>query len=179
MERNENPLTDGSYRGCLYYLITVVILIAISAFLLSCKTVYVPVETVRTEYVNRTDTFLRVDSFINNTNTIIREASKDDSLLLAEYGIKLKDNEKLLLLLRKELQRVTSEQQENHKDTFIKIDSIQVPYPVEKKLTKWQKIKMDAGGIAIIAMIFVVILVIINCLLKLNKVRDFFSLIKD
>ena len=31
----------------------------------------------------------------------------------------------------------------------VKNKEIQVPYPVEKKLTRWQQIKMDAGGYAI------------------------------
>jgi hypothetical protein len=31
-------------------------------------------------------------------------------------------------------------------DSFIKVDSIAVPYPVEKKLSKWEQIKIDVGG---------------------------------
>jgi len=34
----------------------------------------------------------------------------------------------------------------NRTDTVIKTDSIQVPYPVEKQLTRWQKIKIELGG---------------------------------
>jgi hypothetical protein len=30
-----------------------------------------------------------------------------------------------------------------------KIDSISVPYPVEKSLTKWQQFKLDIGGMSI------------------------------
>ena len=28
-------------------------------------------------------------------------------------------------------------------------DSVQVPYPVEKRLTRWERVKMEAGGVAI------------------------------
>ena len=29
---------------------------------------------------------------------------------------------------------------------MIKVDSVQVPYPVEKQLSRWQSIKMELGG---------------------------------
>ncbi|WP_234367677.1 hypothetical protein [Parabacteroides pacaensis] len=34
-------------------------------------------------------------------------------------------------------------------DTLLVNDTIRVPYPVEKELTRWQKTKMDVGGWAI------------------------------
>lgn len=38
--------------------------------------------------------------------------------------------------------------------TYInRIDSISVPYPVEKKLTKWERLKVDYGGYALVAVI--------------------------
>ena len=42
----------------------------------------------------------------------------------------------------------------------IKTDSIQVPYPVEKELSRWQKIKLELGGWAfgmVLALLFVII----------------------
>lgn len=41
-------------------------------------------------------------------------------------------------------------------------DSIRVPYPVEKPLTKWQRWKMNAGGWAMGVAAVLVILVIIK-----------------
>ncbi|MCE8995224.1 hypothetical protein K0G45_25500, partial [Bacteroides thetaiotaomicron] len=34
----------------------------------------------------------------------------------------------------------------NRTDTVIKVDSIQVPYPVERKLSRWQSLKIELGG---------------------------------
>lgn len=48
----------------------------------------------------------------------------------------------------------------------VKADSIPVPYPVEKKLTKWEKTKMDLGGIAFGIVIAVVIGAVIVWLAK-------------
>ena len=37
-----------------------------------------------------------------------------------------------------------------------KVDSVRVPVPVERKLTKWEKVKQDIGGIAIGAILCVI-----------------------
>ena len=51
-------------------------------------------------------------------------------------------------------------------DTVMQRDSIRVPYPVEKQLTKWQRWKMDLGGWAMGVVAVLVILVI----LKVTKI---------
>lgn len=114
--------------------------------LVGCKTVYVPVESVH-EYVHhQTDTIEKTDTVTNTKETIIREASKADSVLLAKYGIRLKENERLLLFLQKELEQEKSREIEHHTDTVIKVDSVQVPYPVEKKVPFWEKVKTGSVG---------------------------------
>lgn len=48
-------------------------------------------------------------------------------------------------------------------------DSIRVPYPVEKKLSKWQQVKMDVGGYAV-AVSFVLVFVMVGYILyKIRK----------
>ena len=103
------------------------------ALLVSCRTQYVPVETVRTEYINRTDTVHKTDTVTNERETVIREVNKGDSALLAKYGIQIKDNERMLLFLQRELAKERSKEREVQHDTTIVRDTIQVPYPVEKK----------------------------------------------
>lgn len=50
-----------------------------------------------------------------------------------------------------------------------KTDTISVPYPVEKQLTKWQQTKVDYGGWAI-GVVFVFILVVVGVMVyKLKK----------
>ena len=159
-EREKRQI-EFSLKMCVFAFIGLIIAMLVAVLFAGCSPRVVTVPEYHTEYVNRTDTFLRVDSFFNNTNTVIREANEGDSLLLAEYGIRLRDNERLLLLLRQELHRATSEHQEVHIDTFIKTDSIRVPYPVEKKLTRWQQMKVDLGEyvlvlLAVLAVLFII-----------------------
>ena len=115
-----------------WYILIVFVLMCLMALLVSCKTQYVPVETVRTEYINRTDTVHKTDTVTNERETVIREVNKGDSALLAKYGIQIKDNERMLLFLQRELDRERSKEREVQHDTTIVRDTIQVPYPVEK-----------------------------------------------
>jgi hypothetical protein len=107
----------------------------------------VPVETIRTEYKTKTDTFIQKDTVEREKTITIMEA---DSALLAKYGILLRENrntQAAYLVIQKELEREKSSKQEVHRDTIIKTDSVQVPYPVERKLTKWESFCIDYGKI--------------------------------
>ena len=115
-----------------WYILIVFVLMCLMALLVSCRTQYVPVETVRTEYINRTDTVHKTDTVTNEKETVIREVNKGDSALLAKYGIQIKDNERMLLFLQRELDLERSKEREVQHDTTIVRDTIQVPYPVDK-----------------------------------------------
>lgn len=124
-------------------------------------TQYIPIESVRTEYQNHTDTVLIKDSVHTETNTVIREA---DSALVAQLGLKLKDNERAILILRNELQRIVNEKQEHSTDTVIERDTIQVTVPVERQLTRWESFCLDYGkltlGGSVIALLFIVLWIV-------------------
>ena len=122
-----------------WYILAVFVLMCMMALLVSCKTQYVPVETVRTEYINRTDTVHKTDTVTNERETVIREVNKGDSALLAKYGIQIKDNERMLLFLQRELDKERSKEREVQHDTMIVRDTIQVPYTVEKPQSEVDK----------------------------------------
>ena len=147
-----------SMIACCYSLAGILLLV-FSLLLSGCKSIqYVPVEKVKTEYINRTDTVNKIDTLISEKETIIREA---DSSLVAKLGLQLKANERAILILQRELERQVSKESEHKTDTVIKTDSVQVPYPVERKLTKWEQTKMDAGGIAIgVCIVFLIIIIV-------------------
>lgn len=121
-------------------------IIVLTALMLcmGCAPRVVTVPEYHYERHNTMDTVMMHDSILRERNTIIREA---DSAMLSELGIRLQQGERAILVLRKELERALSQQKEITHDTIIKTDSIRVPYPVEKKLTKWQQLKIGAGEI--------------------------------
>lgn len=57
------------------------------------------------------------------------------------------------------------------KDTLYisKTDSVSVPYPVEKKLTAWQQVKVNYGGYAMLAVFVFILIVVGHVVYKLKK----------
>ena len=118
-------------------LIYIIILLMSAICFISCRTQYIPVETVRTEYKARDS--IRVDSIYNQDSIYV--LVKGDTVYQYRYKYLYKY------------------QYLNRTDTMIKIDSVQVPYPIEKQLSRWQTIKQEIGGIAIgviVALLFII-----------------------
>lgn len=115
--------------GCLLLVAVYTLALAGVAMLLSgCKTQveYVPVETVRTEYKDRVIRDVRTDT-VNTTRFVY---VKGDTVI--DY----REKERIKIIY--------------NTDTLVsvKTDTISKVVPVERKLTKWEKAKMDVGGIA-------------------------------
>ena len=113
-----------------------------------CSPKVVTVPEVHTEYIVRTDTFISRDSIVRNDSVIIR--MQGDTVTVERWHTKMVDRWR---------DRVV-------RDTMIRCDSVSVPYPVEKKLTKWQQIKIRFTDYAIVA---VIILVLVYYLLWLRR----------
>lgn len=119
-------------------LIYIIILLILAICFVSCRTQYIPVESVRTEYKTRDS--IRFDSVYQRDS--IYMLVKGDTVYQYKY---------------KYLYRYLTT---NRTDTILKTDSIQIPYPVEKQLSRWQSIKIELGGWAfglVIAFILMVI----------------------
>lgn len=113
--------------------------------LTSCKTVrYVPVPEYHTLYKTRVDTVQRWDSVYFRDSVYM--AAKGDMVYLTKTH------------WRERFRNIYHVKA----DTVMQRDSVRVPYPVEKSLTKWQRWKMDLGGWAMGVAAVLVILVIIK-----------------
>lgn len=116
------------HAGCGGPILKGIMLLLLLFLLCSCKTVkYIPVETVRTEYIHKTDTLVQKDSVFLKDSVFIH--AKGDTVWYEKWHTKYVDRWK---------ERVVC-------DTLIKADSIRVPYPVEKELTRWQAFCLDFG----------------------------------
>ena len=140
----------------------IIILCLFSLLLISCKTEYVPV--VEHHYHDS----IRV---VKQTDSIYREHTMyvKDSMAMENRGdttiIKYYHNESTFdynNMLHAILDSVGTS----------KRDSIPIPYPVEKKLTKWQQFKMDMGEVLFsIAILGIIALVLFICSkLKILKI---------
>lgn len=115
------------------------------------RKVYVPVESV----VSRTDTIysakVRVDSVIMRDSVAVFQ--KGDTVTITKY----RDRYRL-----KELT-----------DTVYQsaIDSVKIsaPYPVERELSRWERTKMDFGGMAIGALVIALCVAVAWLIKKFRK----------
>lgn len=155
-------------NGCGTAAVVIMLLLSVT-LLCGCRTQYVPVETIKTEVVHQTDTVEKKVEVKKETNTIIREGRPEDSVLLAKLGIKLAANERLLVIQQEQINNLLNDLKEVHYKDSVRVDSIQVPYPVERKLSRWESIKMEYGGITIGATILAVVAAIIFLVLWIRK----------
>ncbi len=107
-----------------------------------------------TTFIYRTDTVRQMDSTIIEKETIIREA---DSATLAKLGIQLKDNERAIMVLQRELAERNRELSEKMVDTVYSSKEIPVDRPVPGEVVKpmsWlNKTLRNIGILALLAVI--------------------------
>lgn len=114
------------------HVVLLIIVFLALVFLTSCKqTQYVPVESVRTEYINK---YLR-DSVVHYDSVFVKE--RGDSVWLERYKYIYKDHYRT--------------------DTVIQTDSIRVPYPVKGDpipyVTSFQSFQMWCGRILLASLL--------------------------
>ncbi len=111
----------------------------------SCRNIKsVPVETVKTEYKTRDS--IRFDSIYEHDSIFL--FVKGDTVYKKKYRYKYR-----YLTI-------------NKTDTVMLTDSVQIPYPVEKQLTRWQQMKIELGGWA------VGVIIILSIVLMLKMFRN-------
>ena len=152
-----------------YYVYTMLIVIGLLALTALCFTscshrTYVPLQSVHTDtvYMAKKDSIHIKDSLITRQVINIRDsiAIHDSVVIVTDDQGHIK--EKLIvryrdrwhatqdnLTLQRQIDRYKAS---NDSLRATKTEYKEVPIPVEKKLSRWQKIKMDVGGWAIGAM---------------------------
>lgn len=96
-----------------------------------CRTKYVSVPEYHNVYVTKHDTLTKHDSVYQKE--FVDRYVKGDTVFLTKTKVDYRYKNLYKTLYR----------------DSIKTDSVRVPYPVEKKLSRWQGLKMEVGGWAI------------------------------
>lgn len=159
-------MDDRQERNALHVMIIIFALFAmLSLFLCGCShRTYVPLQSVRTDtvYMARKDSVHIKDSLVIKQVINVRDsiAIHDSVVIVQDEQGKVK--ERLIVRYRDRwhatLDNLTLQRQidrykaSNDSLRATKTEYKEVPIPVEKKLSRWQKIKMDVGGWAIGAM---------------------------
>lgn len=157
------------------WLVSMILGLLIIAALTGCKTTkYVPVKAVRTEYVEA-DTTAIYNRLLSHFEALREKERRSDSLFdRMKETVVIRENgdtarhDQLRIVYRatnreKELERENIEKDSTiatliKQLSMVRVDSVPVPYPVEKELTAWQQTKMDYGGYALTLVALAVLL---------------------
>lgn len=138
----------GMVKRLLYLIIPYIILISLAG----CKSVqYVPMETVRTDsiYVDR----YQRDSIYQRDSVFVNRWTAGDTIYQDKVVWKY----------------VYRDMVKYDTVATLRSDTINVPYPVECKLSKWEQLKLNVGGWAI-SIIIIIVLIVMGCMVyKLKK----------
>lgn len=133
-------------RNILYILMAV-------ALLTGCKTQYIPVPEYHEIVVHHADTLLRVDSVQLRDSVIIR--LQGDTILQEVWRWR---------------DRVKYDTRIVYRDS-IRVDSVRVPYPVERKQTAWERTMQNVGKISLIILVTSICFMLVYLLLRArNKI---------
>lgn len=159
---------------------------ALAIMLSACtSTKYVPVESVRTEYVHGDNSEL-LNVIKSLTERLHQKEQQVDSLMqsyrellvLSDKGDTLRhDREKIVYRAshrESELEKLVESKNDSIRELLrqlesVKSDSIPVPYPVERKLSRWEQAKMDFGGVAIGVLAAVACIAVVWLIKKFRK----------
>ena len=133
-------------RNILYILMAV-------ALLTGCKTKYIPVPEYHEIVVHHADTLLRVDSVQLRDSVIIR--LQGDTIVQEVWRWR---------------DRVKYDTRIVYRDS-VRVDSVRVPYPVERKQTAWERTMQNVGKISLIILVTSICFMLVYLLLRArNKI---------
>ncbi len=132
-------------KGTIWGLIACIII----SILCGCRsTRYVPVESVRTEYKDRVMT---VHDTMRDSVLMLNDVYRHDSVSVLTRGDTVYVD-RWHTLRQTAVDKGRTLQSIAAHDTLyvVMTDSVRVPVPVERKLTKWERVKMDFGTATIV-----------------------------
>lgn len=133
-------------RNILYILMAV-------ALLTGCKTQYIPVPEYHEIVVHHADTLLRVDSVQSRDSVIIRVQGDTITQEVWRWRDRVKYDTRIV-----------------YRDS-VRVDSVRVPYPVERKQTAWERTMQNVGKISLIILVTSICFMLVYLLLRArNKI---------
>lgn len=142
-EKLENSVY--SYKACFWSFVGMVVALLLSSLFSGCTTTkYVPIETIRTDTVYQSK--IKRDSVRVHDSVYVKEWQKGDTVF--------RDRDRW---------HTEYVDREVH-DTLYqsRVDSVAVPYPVEKELSWWARKKIEFGELAMIIMAGLLCFVVIR-----------------
>lgn len=190
MKQQNNNLTALDALAWLGSALGTAVIAMLAAVLMagcSPRTVPYPVETVRYERMEAdTARFMalinslkdEIKSRERTTDSVVRERTRE--LTVDQNGDTTKEKETVYVYISHQQEKDYERTIKSCRDSIsqlarrlasVKTDSVPVPYPVERELTRWEKTKMDFGGIAIGGLCAAVLAAVIVWIVKRKRRR--------
>lgn len=123
------------------------------ALLTGCRTKYIPVPEYHEIVVHHADTLLRVDSVQLRDSVIIRVQGDTITQEVWRWRDRVKYDTRIV-----------------YRDS-IRVDSVRVPYPVERKQTAWERTMQNVGKISLFLIVTSICFMLVYLLLRArNKI---------
>lgn len=165
-----------------YFWMFLLLAVILLGLLSSCKTQYIPVETVIRDSVEINDTVRItntqfIDRLVKDTSWM--QIHMADSMELVAMGVSLAGVKSALVIEKNTLRQLQEKLSESNDTSNVKVvyidreKKVEVPVPVEKKLSKWERLGMfgsDAGITIAIAAVILVIIKIVRWLRARSRV---------
>lgn len=133
------------YKRCFFAFVGACIALLVFFLFSSCKsTKYIEVPVEHIVIKEKTDTILSKDSIWLHDSVYIH--SKGDTVYFEKWHTKYRDKIEYKVRI----------------DSFVKVDSVAVPYPVERKLSKWEQAKIDFGGWSLFIIFIILVFIILR-----------------
>lgn len=129
--------------------LTAIAVLCMIMLLSGCKmTRYVPVERMRTEYKDRV---VAVHDTVRDSVLVLNDVYRHDSVSVLSRDDTVYVERWHTLLQSIQLRNRAERSKAAHDTLYVtRTDSVRVPVPVERKLTKWERVKMDFGTVAMV-----------------------------
>lgn len=129
--------------------LTAIAVLCMIMLLSGCKTTrYVPVERMRTEYKDRV---VAVHDTVRDSVLVLNDVYRHDSVSVLSRDDTVYVERWHTLLQSIQLRNRAERSKAAHDTLYVtRTDSVRVPVPVERKLTKWERVKMDFGTVAMV-----------------------------
>lgn len=186
MKENYDPLRRwGCAAVTVLWLLTACLIVALLLPSCSPRTVYVPTTEVRTEY-READTaaiYERARSFFEamfrrdvSSDSVI-DRSKETVVLNANGDTARHDTERMVYVSSRREKELEHKVRQSDSTIAalrlqlesVKTDSVPVPYPAERPLSKWEQAKMDFGGFALGGIAVALCIAVVWLIFKLKK----------
>lgn len=163
----------------MFWLLAVILL----GLLTSCKTKYIPIETVIRDSVEIKDTVRIintqfVDRLVKDTSWM--QIHTADSVELAKMGVSLSGVKTALVIERNTVKQLREKLSENNDTSNVRVvyvdrvKKVEVPVPVEKKLSRLERLRMFGGDAGLTLLLVTIIFGIIK-IFRLLMVRSHIS----